>query len=113
MKKYFLILLIFILLWHFLYPHSRIGYHKPLKTAPGHRLNIQSATLAPGEKIAVYPLGIRRFARYSSSNSRIADVNFFGTVKAKHSGTAIISVKYNGKTYRCRITVTPSIRGRS
>lgn len=102
----FLSVFLLILLCHFLYPHSRFGYHTPPRSTPGHGLNIRTATLAPGERISIHPLGIRRFASYSSSNSRIADVNFLGTVEAKRNGTAIIYVKHKGKTYHCRITVT-------
>ncbi len=106
MKRYFLLFLLFLIACHTLYPHSRFGYHQSPFTDTEQHLNIQTATLAPGETISVYLVKIRRIASYSSSNSRIADVNSFGTVEAKRPGTAIIYVSQDNNTYRCKITVS-------
>lgn len=43
--------------------------------------------------------------KWSSSNKKIATVNSKGKVTAKKKGTAKISAKVGGKTYKCRITV--------
>lgn len=42
---------------------------------------------------------------WRSSNKKVAAVTAGGTVKAVKSGTATITAKYKGKTYRCRVTV--------
>lgn len=108
MKKYILLSLLLLLLCRLLYPHSRFGYFDSFPET-GRRLNVESATLAPGETLSVHLTGIYRIANYSSSNSRIADVNSFGTIEAKRPGTAIIFVEHNDDVYRCKIQVcTPT-----
>lgn len=43
--------------------------------------------------------------KWSSSNKKVAKVNSKGKVTAKKKGTAKISAKVGGKTYKCKITV--------
>ena len=43
--------------------------------------------------------------KWSSSNKKVATVNSKGKVVAKKKGTAKISAKVGGKTYRCKVTV--------
>lgn len=43
--------------------------------------------------------------KWSSSNKKVATVNSKGKVTAKKKGTAKISAKVGGKTYKCKITV--------
>ncbi len=105
MKKSYLLLLIFLLIIRLLYPHSRFGYQNSPLPENGRHLNVETVTLAPGEKVSVYLVGILRIANYSSSDFRVADVNSFGTVEAKRPGTAIIYVEKDEKTYRCKIKV--------
>lgn len=107
MKKHLLfpILILFLLLCRFLYPHTRFGYQEELDLLSHRNLNIHAATMKPGEKISVKPSGIKKMASYSTSDFRIATVSPFGTVHALNPGTAIIFVKQGEYTYRCKITV--------
>lgn len=107
MKKHLLfpLLILFLLLCRFLYPHTRFGYQEELDLLSHRNLNIHAATMKPGEKITVKLSGIKKMASYSTSDFRIATVSPSGTVHALNPGTAIISVKQGENTYRCKITV--------
>lgn len=105
MKKALLILITLILLFRFLYPHTRFGFKSELNMVSGKHLNVQTATLRPGEKISIKLAGIKKAAYYSSSDFRIASVSPSGTVHALKPGTAIIYVKQDSKTYKCKINV--------
>lgn len=104
-KKACILILLFILLCRFLYPHTRFGYEDKWSTGFHDRLNIESATLKPGEHITVTVVGIKKTAAYSTSDFRIASVTPLGTVYAIRPGTAIISVRQGDSVYKCRITV--------
>ncbi|MCM1244283.1 MAG: hypothetical protein NC293_01410 [Roseburia sp.] len=104
MKK-LLFVLLFLLTLRFLYPFTRFGFQEKPNLISQKHLNIQSATLKPGETIHLKLTGIKRTAFYSSSDFRIASVSSSGTVHARNPGTAIIYVKQDSKTYRCRIRV--------
>lgn len=105
MKKVLLLLLSLLLIGRFLYPYTRFGFYEKLNLASQKHLNIQTATLKPGETICLKLVGIKRTAFYSSSDFRIASVSCSGTVCARNPGTAIIYVKQDSETYRCRIRV--------
>lgn len=100
-----LLLLFFALLCRLLYPHTRFGFQYTFTPGAVARLNIKSATLKPGDKVTLRLTGIRKMARYSSSDFRIAYVTPGGTVHALSPGVAIISVTQGDDIYKCRITV--------
>ncbi len=106
MKKICILLLALLLMIRFIYPHTRFGYRRSWSVGFSHRLNIESATLKPGEKVFVKIVGINKRAKYSSSDFRIASVSFRGVVYARQPGTAIISVREGSHIYKCRITVS-------
>ena len=101
-----LILLVLILICRFLYPHTRFGYHKKLIFPLKKHLNVSQAELKPGQSIHIKLEGPRKIAHYSSSDFRIASVTSSGTVYALSPGIAIISVRQDSKTYKCKITVS-------
>ena len=49
--------------------------------------------------------GYSKTISYTSSNSKIATVNRTGKVTAKKAGSAIITIRANGRTARCKIIV--------
>lgn len=104
-KKAGILILLFVLLCRFLYPHTRFGYTDKWSTGFHNRLNVESATMKPGERISVTIVGVKKTATYSTSDFRIASVTPFGTVYAIRPGTAIISVQQGDSVYKCRITV--------
>lgn len=105
MKKICILLLALLLIIRFVYPYTRFGYHRSWSVGFRNRLNIESATLKPGEKVSVKIVGVNKRASYSSSDFRIASVSVFGIVYAHQPGTAIISVRQGGHIYKCRINV--------
>lgn len=106
MKKGLVVFIFLLLLCRFLYPHTRFGYVSPINPASGTHLNIQSATMKPGEKLSLKLVSIKKIAHYSSSDFRIASVSATGTVHALNPGTVIIFVRQGTETYRCKIKVT-------
>lgn len=105
MKKALLLVLFLVLLGRFVYPYTRFGFHEKFNLASEKHLNIQTITLKPRETVCLKLVGIKRTAFYSSSDFRIASVSSSGTVYARNPGTAIIYVKQDSETYRCRIRV--------
>lgn len=106
MKKICILLLALLLIIRLVYPHTRFGYQRSWSVGFRNRLNIESATLRPGEKVLVKIVGVNKRAKYSSSDFRIASVSVFGTVYAHQPGTAIISVQQGSHVYKCKITVS-------
>ncbi len=100
---YFLLLL---LLYVLIYPHSSIGYRKPVIQPFAHRLNETDVTLRVGETFHLYLVGLNKRASYESSDFKVASVDLSGHVRAWRKGTAIIRVKNKNGTLKCRIRVT-------
>ena len=74
-------------------------------------LNASKKTLKCGDKYTVKLLNTSKKAistsniTYSSDNTDVATISSKGVVTAKKIGTAIISLKYKGKTFKSTITV--------
>lgn len=73
-------------------------------------LNHVKATLKPGKKLSLSVKGAGFFAKmfglsFHSSDTGVATVTRFGTVKAVSKGKAVIEVKVKGKTLTCAVTV--------
>jgi uncharacterized protein YjdB len=58
-----------------------------------------------GEEYRLYVFGINKRVSYSSTNFRVAGVNFNGRVFAYRTGKAFITAKVDGKDLRCRVYV--------
>ena len=82
------------------------------------RLNTTSITMSVGTKTKLKLMKYKKVSKkqlkkvkWTSSNKKVATVKSSGkykqnaTITAKASGNATIKLKYNGKTYRCKITV--------
>lgn len=73
-------------------------------------LNKDSAVLKVGKKLKLSVKGAGFFASvfglsFHSSNTKVATVTRYGTVKAVSKGKAVIEVKVRGKTLSCTVTV--------
>jgi len=68
-------------------------------------LNTRNLVLIKGEEYRLFVYGINKRVSYSSSNFRVAGVNFNGRVFAYHTGTVIIKAKVDKKTLRCKVRV--------
>lgn len=73
------------------------------------KLNKSAVTLHTNETVSLKLLNNRRKIKWSSSNKEVASVSKNGKVKAKKSGTAMVTAKTNNKKYRCKITVKNKI----
>ena len=72
------------------------------------KLNKTKASLYVNESVQLKIKGSTKKVTWSSSKKSVATVNSKGEVIAKKSGSAIISAKVEGKTYKCKITVEKS-----
>lgn len=78
----------------------------PLTTEAAGKLNKKSLSLAKGTSYTLKIKGVKKSKiKWSSSNQKVAKVNKNGKVTAKKKGTATITAKTAGKTYRCKVTV--------
>lgn len=72
-------------------------------------LNITKASLSKkkgsNHAVQLKMQWVKGKVKWSSSNKRVATVNSKGKVTAKKKGTAKISAKVGGKTYKCKVTV--------
>lgn len=71
------------------------------------KLNKTSVKLYVGGSASLKLNGTKKAVKWSSSNKNIASVSSKGKATAKKKGTAIITAKCNGKSYKCKITVSP------
>lgn len=69
------------------------------------KMNLEKESIYTGEKIAIKGKGIGRKAYWKSSDKKVATVSKYGEVLGKKTGKVTISVKSNGRTYYCKITV--------
>ncbi len=68
-------------------------------------LNKKRLNLKVGEAQRLGVKGPVFFARYKSSNPKVATVNMLGNVKAKQAGKTTITVKVKGKILKCTVIV--------
>lgn len=73
------------------------------------KLNVSKATIYTAAKktVQIKPtiVGASQKVTYASSNTKVAKVDKYGKVTAVKAGTAVITVKANGLTQKCTITV--------
>lgn len=69
------------------------------------KINSTKATLIKGKTKQLKLTGTSKKVVWSSSKKSVATVSSKGKVTAKKAGTAVISAKVSGKTYKCKITV--------
>ena len=70
------------------------------------KLNKTKCTLEVGKKQKLKLKNVSGTVTWSSSNSKVAKVSKKGVVTAKKPGTAVITAKYNKKSYTCKVKVT-------
>jgi uncharacterized protein YjdB len=58
-----------------------------------------------GEEFRLYVFGINERVTYSTTNFRVAGVNFNGRVKAHQTGKTFIIANVKGKELKCRVYV--------
>ena len=69
------------------------------------KLNKTSLTLKKNKSYTLKVMGKVGTAKFTSSNTKIVTVNKYGKILAKKKGNAIIIVKTNGETLKCKVKV--------
>ena len=78
-------------------------------TIPGVSLNKSTMIWSVGKKGTFKPSGNKKTVTWTSSSKKIAVVDKKGKVTAKKAGTAVITMKIDGKSYQCRVCVNNNI----
>ena len=69
------------------------------------KLNTSRLTLSVGERYHLSLKGVLSNITYQSSDSSVVSVSRFGWLKAKKTGTAVITVTCHNKEFECKVTV--------
>lgn len=69
------------------------------------KINKTKTTIYVGKSTTLKITGTSKKITWSSSNKKVATVSSKGKVTAKKKGTATITAKVNGKSYKCKVTV--------
>lgn len=93
------------LLWKLIIPHTSIYYRTNIYDPLFRGLNVKDITLVKGEEFRLRTYRLNQRVSYSSTDFKVASVNFLGTVTALRPGVAIIKVKYNNTELKCRVRV--------
>lgn len=73
------------------------------------KLNKTKVSLYVGEKVTLKMIGTSAKPTFTSSNKAVATVSKTGKVTSKKVGTATITAKVKGKSYKCKITVKSAL----
>lgn len=100
-----LYLAIFAVICRIILPHTSVFYRSNLLDPFLHRINREDVTLIKGEEFRLRSNRFNQRVTYRTTDFKVADVNFLGTVTALRPGTAFIIVKYSDKELKCRVRV--------
>lgn len=103
--KYIIILIAAVVVLKFLYQNSSLFYRKTFELPFSLHLNKKDIYMVKGEEFHLFVFGINKRVSFSSTNFRVADVNFNGRVFAYNTGKAFIIAKVDKKELRCRVHV--------
>lgn len=103
--EYLIILLIFILVFNYFYHNSSLFYRKFFTTPFSLHLNENDLYMIKGEEFHLFVYDINKRVSFSSTNFRVAGVNFNGRIFAYRTGKAFIIAKVGKKELRCRVHV--------
>lgn len=98
-------LMLFVLIMAIIYPHTCYYFKVPFFVPFSYRLNHSDLILEVGEHDRVYVVGRRNSVAFSTTDFKVADVDFHGTIEANRVGTAVIKVKVKNKVLKCRVRV--------
>lgn len=73
------------------------------------KLNKTKVSLYVGEKVTLKMIGTSAKPTFTSSNKSVATVSKTGKVTTKKVGTATITAKVKGKSYKCKVTVKSAL----
>jgi len=94
-----------ILIGNYLYHNSSLFYLTGITLPFSLHLNRQELTMIKGEEFHLTVFGINKRVYFSSTNFRVAGVNFNGRVFAYQTGETFIIAKVDKKQLKCRVHV--------
>ncbi len=103
--KLCIIVIAVIIVLQFLYQRSSLFYRKSFTLPFSLHLNENDLYLKKGEEFHLYVFAINKRVSYSSTNFRVAGVNFNGRVFGYQTGKAFIIAKVDHKELKCRVHV--------
>lgn len=103
-KVFICVIAVILILQHIIF-NSSIFYRKDINLPFSLHLNKQDLVLVKGEEYHLYVFGINKRVYFSTTNFRVAGVNFNGRVFARQPGLAFIIAKVDGKELKCRVRV--------
>lgn len=89
----------------FLYENSSLFYSKSFTLPFTLHLNENDLYLVKGEEFHLYVFALNKRVTFSSTNFRVAGVNFNGRVFGYQTGKAYILAEVGGKELKCRVHV--------
>ncbi len=107
-KKLFQLMIIgiaVILILHFIITNSSVYFRKMYRPLFSIHLNKNDVVLAKGEECKLRVIGINERVKYSSTDFRVAGVNFNGRVFAYQTGNCFIIARVGKKELKCRVLV--------
>ncbi len=103
--KFIIMLIIVIICTRYLYENSSLFFRKSFVLPFSTHLNENDLYLVKGEEFKLTVFTFNQWVSYTSTNFRVAGVNFNGRVFGYHTGKAFIIVKVKNKELRCRVHV--------
>ncbi len=103
--KYLIIAIIAIVVLHELIENSSVFYRKWYVPPFSLHLNKRDVVLVKGEEFRLFVYGLNKRVSFSSTDFRVAGVNFNGRVMAYQTGNAFIIAKVDDKELKCRVRV--------
>ncbi|MBH1941479.1 Ig-like domain-containing protein [Mobilitalea sibirica] len=100
-----IIIVAVILILNLIVMNTSVYFRKTIQLPFSLHLNKQDIILAKGEEAKLFVYGINKRVSYSSTNFRVAGVNFNGRVHAYQTGKTFILAKVDGKILKCRVRV--------
>lgn len=94
-----------ILILHLIITNSSVYFRKMYRPLFSVHLNKNDVVLARGEECKLRVIGINERVKYSSTDFRVAGVNFNGRVYAYQTGDCFIIARVHKKELKCRVLV--------
>ncbi len=103
--RFIVIAIAVFLILHYILENSSLFYRKLYISPFSLHLNENDIVLKKGEEFKLRVIGINKRCSFSTTDFRVAGVNFNGRVFAYRTGNAYIIVKVEKKVFKCRVRV--------
>ena len=103
--KFSIVVIAGIIILHHLILNSSLFYRETIYLPFSLHLNQHDLYLQKGEEFRLVVYAVNKRVSFSSTNFRIAGVNFNGRVFAYRTGKTFILAKVDGKVLKCRVHV--------